>query len=80
MSGRSREPCASDNINLAFINQKTKREVNQLIKANFHYAIFAIVGLSLIPMIYEYILNKIHPDVAVISTTKLKKIIKQPFP
>jgi len=49
----------------------------EFIKANFHYAIFAIVGLSLIPMIYEYILNKRHPDVAGISTRKLKKIINK---
>ena len=29
-----------------------------LIKDNFHYAIFAIVGLSLVPIIYEYFQNK----------------------
>lgn len=30
------------------------------VKHNFHYVIFAIIGLSLIPMIYEYIQNRKH--------------------
>ena len=27
---------------------------------NFHYAVFAIIGLSIVPMIYEYIQHKRH--------------------
>lgn len=30
----------------------------EVVKENFHYAVFAIVGLSVIPMIYEYIQHK----------------------
>lgn len=45
------------------------------IKENFHYAIVAIVILSVIPMIYEYIQHKRHPDVPGISVKKLKEIV-----
>lgn len=45
------------------------------IKENFHYAIVVIVVLSVIPMIYEYIQHKRHPDVAGVSTKKLKKLV-----
>jgi membrane-associated protein len=31
------------------------------IKDNFHYAVFAIIGLSLVPVIYEYIQHKRNP-------------------
>lgn len=44
------------------------------IKHNFHYAVFAIIGLSLVPMIYEYIQAKRHPNVPGIPTKKLEKI------
>lgn len=47
------------------------------IKENFHYAIFAIIGLSVIPMIYEYIQHKRNPDVAGIRTENLPKIINK---
>lgn len=45
------------------------------IKENFHYAIIAIVVFSVIPMIYEYIQHKRHPDVPGIPTKKLKKLV-----
>lgn len=45
------------------------------IKENFHYAIVAIVILSVIPMIYEYIQHKRHPDVPGVSTKKLQEIV-----
>lgn len=41
------------------------------IKENFHYAVFAIIGLSLFPMVYEYIQHKRNPDVPGIPTEKL---------
>lgn len=47
------------------------------IKENFHYAIFAIIGLSVLPMIYEYIQNKRNPDVPGIVTKNLPKIINK---
>ncbi len=47
------------------------------IKDNFHYAIFAIIGLSLVPVIYEYIQHKRNPDAPGISTKKLEEIMKK---
>ncbi len=44
------------------------------IKENFHYAVFAIIGLSLVPIIYEYIQHKKNPNVPGISTKKLHKL------
>ncbi len=41
------------------------------IQKNFHYAIFAIIGLSIIPMIYEYIQARRHPDVPGVANKKL---------
>lgn len=49
----------------------------EFIKENFHYAVFAIIGLSLVPMVYEYIQHKRNPDVPGISTKKLEKIINK---
>lgn len=49
----------------------------EFIKENFHYAIFVIIGLSIIPMIYEYIQNKRYPDVPGVSTKKLEKIVNE---
>lgn len=43
------------------------------IKENFEYVIFAIIGLSIAPMVYEYILHKRHPDVPGIPIKKLKQ-------
>lgn len=47
------------------------------IKENFHYAVVAIVVLSLIPMIYEYIQHKRKSDVFGVSTKKLRKIVNK---
>lgn len=44
------------------------------IKENFHYAIFAIIGLSIVPMIYEYIQHKRNPNVPGVATKKLHKL------
>ena len=49
----------------------------EFIKENFHYAVFAIIGLSIVPMIYEYIQNKRHPDVPGVSTKKLEKVVNE---
>lgn len=49
----------------------------EIIQEHFHYAIFAIIFLSLVPMVYEYIQAKRHPDVPGVSTENLKKIMKK---
>lgn len=49
----------------------------EFIKHNFHYAVFAIIGLSIIPMIYEFVQAKLHPDVPGVSTKHLEKIINK---
>lgn len=45
------------------------------IKENFHYAIFAIIGLSLIPIVYEYYQNKKHPDEPGVKQKTLEKVV-----
>jgi len=47
------------------------------IQHNFHYVIVAIIVLSVIPMIYEYIQNKRKPDVPSVPVTKLKKAVNK---
>lgn len=47
------------------------------IKENFHYAIFAIIGLSLVPMIWEYYQNKRHPDVPGLRQKTLEKVVNE---
>ncbi|MBU1326988.1 DedA family protein [Patescibacteria group bacterium] len=47
------------------------------IKENFHYAVFAIIGLSLVPIMYEYIQHKRNPDVPGIPMKKLEKVINE---
>jgi len=47
------------------------------IKENFHYAVFMIIGLSLVPIVYEYIQHKRHPNVPGIATKKLGKIVNK---
>jgi len=49
----------------------------EFIKENFHYAVFAIIGLSIIPMIYEYIQHKRNPDVPGVATSKLEKVVNK---
>lgn len=46
------------------------------IQEHFHYAIFAIIFLSLVPMVYEYIQNKRHPDVPGIKKHLEKEVNK----
>jgi len=47
------------------------------IKHNFHYAVFAIIGLSVVPMVYEFIQARLHPDVPGVSTKNLEKILNK---
>jgi len=45
------------------------------VKHNFHYVVFVIIGLSIVPIIYEYIQSKRHANVSGVSNENLKKII-----
>lgn len=45
------------------------------IQKNFHYAIIAIIALSIVPVIYEYIQHKRNPDVAGVSPRELEKVV-----
>jgi membrane-associated protein len=49
----------------------------EFIKEHFHYVIFAIIGLSIVPMIYEYIQAKRHPNVPGVATKKLHKVVEK---
>jgi len=49
----------------------------EFIQKNFHYAIFAIIFLSLIPMAYEYIQSRRHPDVPGVEKKKLRKVVNE---
>ena len=49
----------------------------EFVKENFHYAVFAIIGLSLVPVVYEYIQHKWNPDVPGVATKNLEKIINK---
>ena len=49
----------------------------EFIQKNFHYAIFVIIFLSLIPVFYEYIQHKRNPDVPSVAPRELKKAIKK---
>ena len=49
----------------------------EIVQKNFHYVIFAIIGLSIVPMIYEYIQNKRQPHVSGISSKNLEKIVNE---
>lgn len=49
----------------------------EFVKENFHYAVFAIIGLSLVPVVYEYIQHKRNPDVPGVATKNLEKIINK---
>ncbi len=48
-----------------------------LVKENFELAIFGVIALSLVPIAYEYIQHKRHPNVPGVSTKKLKQILKK---
>jgi membrane-associated protein len=47
------------------------------VRKNFEYVVFAIIIISLLPMVYEYIQHKLHPDIPGLSTEKLKKILRK---
>ncbi len=49
----------------------------EVVQKNFHYVIVAIIVLSVIPMIYEYIQNKRNPDVPGVSEKNLEKIVNE---
>lgn len=48
-----------------------------IVQENFHYAVFAIIGLSLIPVIYEFIQHKRNPDVPGVSQKKLEDAVNK---
>lgn len=43
------------------------------VRENFHYAVFAIIGLSLVPVVYEYIQHKRRPNVPGLRIKTLKQ-------
>lgn len=45
-----------------------------VIQRNFHYVIFVIIGLSILPIIYEYIRHKRNPDVPGVPQKELEEI------
>lgn len=47
------------------------------IKENFHYVIFAIIGLSVIPIIFEYIKHKRQPEVPSVTPEELEKVFEK---
>jgi len=49
----------------------------KFIQENFHYAILAIIFLSVIPIVYEFIQHKRSPDVPSVSPGELRKAIKK---
>lgn len=49
----------------------------EFIKTNFHYAVFAIIGLSLVPIAYEIIVSKKNPDAPGVHPKKLKKEVNK---
>lgn len=48
-----------------------------VIQENFHFAVFAIIGLSLVPVIYEYIQHKRQPDAPGVTQKKLEKVVNE---
>ena len=48
-----------------------------IVQKNFHYAVFGVIALSLVPIAYEYIQHKRHRNVPGVSTKKLKEILKK---
>lgn len=51
----------------------------QTIKENFHYLVFALIGLSIMPAVYEYISHKRQSDVPGVSIKKLKETMGSPI-
>jgi membrane-associated protein len=49
----------------------------KFIQDNFHYAVFAIIGLSLVPIVYEFIQSKRHPNVPGVASKKLKGVVNK---
>lgn len=48
-----------------------------IVRENFHYAVFAIIGLSVVPVVYEYIMHKRNPDVPGVSRKNLEKMVDE---
>lgn len=48
-----------------------------VVQENFHYAVFAIIGLSLVPVAYEYIQHIRQPDAPGVSQKKLEKVVNE---
>jgi len=49
----------------------------EFVKENFHYTVFAIILLSLVPVMYEFIQHKRHPDVPGVSQKTLERIVEE---
>ena len=49
----------------------------RFVQENFHYVVFAIILLSLVPIAYEYIQHKRRPNVPGVSPKKLEKLINK---
>lgn len=47
------------------------------VQKNFHYAIFAIIFLSLTPVIYEYIQHKRRPDMPRVTHKHLRDVVNK---
>jgi membrane-associated protein len=47
------------------------------IKHNFHYAVLVIIALSLVPVAYEFIQHKLHPDVPGVSPKKMHEVVNE---
>lgn len=47
------------------------------VKNNFELVIFAIIGLSIMPMVIEYIQHKRHPNMPGLALKDLKKIVEK---
>lgn len=48
-----------------------------IVKDNFHYAVFVIIGLSVVPIIYEYFQNRKNQNVPGIAIKKLNKTVNE---
>lgn len=48
-----------------------------IVKENFHIVIFTIIGLSLVPMAYEFIQNRRHPNQPSVPQKTLEEVVNK---